>query len=353
MTVTTISNKVSTQAIQEYRGQLLEWYDGHDRDVPWRAEASDPYRVWLSEIMCQQTTVQAVIPYYTKFLEKWPNVMALAAAEQDEVMAEWAGLGYYARARNLHKCAQVVANDLDGAFPSTQEELKALPGIGDYTSAAIAAIAFGQEAVVVDGNVERVIARFYAVEEALPKAKTTLKRFAGDFYEGTGAGCGHLAQAFMDLGARICIPKAPRCGNCPISNGCEAYAQGRQTSYPVKAEKKPRPKRFGHVYYVEDERERVLLHRREEKGLLGGMLGLPTTEWGADKPDHSDCMRELTPMNTHIHHVFTHFDLELIPHRCKLYGEKLPENHFFADPVAEIENMPTVFKKALKLYLNS
>ena len=216
--------------------------------------------------MCQQTTVQAVIPYYTKFPEIWPRVEDLAAAKQEQVMAQWAGLGYYARARNLHKCAKIVASDLNGCFPDTQDALKALPGIGDYTSAAIAAIAFGRETVVVDGNVERVIARFYAIEEALPKAKTTLKAVAAEFYEGLGDECGHLAQAFMDLGANVCIPKAPRCMICPIANGCIARKQGRQTDFPVKAAKKARPQRYGGVYFIRNEKDEMLFHRREEKG---------------------------------------------------------------------------------------
>ncbi len=357
MTVTQVSDKVSVKDIEEYRGQLLDWYDQHERHVPWRipaGETPDPYSVWLSEIMCQQTTVQAVIPYYTKFLEIWPKVEDLAAAKQEDVMAQWAGLGYYARARNLHKCAQVVANDLDGQFPDTQEQLKELPGIGDYTSAAIAAIAFGREAVVVDGNVERVLARFYAVEEALPKAKTTLKVLAAGFYNGLGAEAGHLAQAFMDLGANVCIPKAPRCMLCPISDGCEARKLNRQTDFPVKGAKKARPQRYGQVFFIKNSKGELLFHRRDEKGLLGGMLGLPSTDWGTKKqiaaPDFIDVDK---PLKLKAHHVFTHFDLELELVGASVDESYVTEGYFWSDPYNEQDNLPTAFKKALKLYLNS
>ncbi|MBL4804478.1 MAG: A/G-specific adenine glycosylase [Alphaproteobacteria bacterium] len=357
MTVTQVSNKVSEKDIEEYRGQLLDWYDQHERHVPWRipaGETSDPYRVWLSEIMCQQTTVQAVIPYYTKFLEIWPKVEDLASAKQEEVMAQWAGLGYYARARNLHKCAQVVANDLNGEFPDTQEALKELPGIGDYTSAAIAAIAYGRETVVVDGNVERVIARFYAVEEALPKAKSTLKTLAAEFYEGLGNECGHLAQAFMDLGANVCIPKAPRCMLCPIADGCTARKRGQQTDFPVKAAKKARPQRFGKVYFIDNDNNEMLFHRREEKGLLGGMVGLPTTEWGAkDTLNTPNAIKSVKSLKLNVYHVFTHFDLELELCKGTLTEAEPPEGYFWADPYNELENLPTAFKKALKSYLNA
>lgn len=357
MTVTQYTDKVSVKEIEEYRGQLLEWYDQHERHVPWRVEKGsvpDPYRVWLSEIMCQQTTVQAVIPYYTKFLEIWPKIEDLAAAKQEEVMAQWAGLGYYARARNLHKCAQVVANDLGGKFPNTQEKLKKLPGIGDYTSAAIAAIAFGRETVVVDGNVERVIARFYAVEEALPKAKTTLKALSAEFYEGLGSECAHLAQAFMDLGANVCIPKAPRCMLCPVAEGCTARRLGRQTDFPVKAIKKSRPQRYGEVYFIRNNNDEILFHRRDEKGLLGGMLGLPTTEWDTKKNNAQPAfLKDVQPLMLKAHHVFTHFDLELSLHSAELKSSSADEGFFWADPYNEQDNLPTAFKKALKLYLNS
>ncbi len=355
MTVTKVSDKVSVKETKEYRGQLLGWYDQHERHVPWRMEKGvtlDPYRVWLSEIMCQQTTVQAVIPYYTKFLEIWPNVEDLASAKQEEVMAQWAGLGYYARARNLHKCAQAVANDLGGKFPHTQEQLRALPGIGDYTSAAIAAIAFGQEAVVVDGNVERVIARFYAVEEALPKAKRTLKTLAAEFYKDLGAECGHLAQAFMDLGANVCIPKAPRCALCPIVDGCGAHKLGRQTDFPVKAAKKSRPQKIGDVYIIANETGHMLFHRRDDKGLLGGMVGLPTSAWATEKPEPLSFVEGAIPLNTKVQHVFTHFDLELSLYTATVTNHP-PEGFFWADPYNEQDNLPTAFKKALQLFLNS
>src|SRR3954452_391154 len=214
---------------------LLCWYDRHRRVLPWRSEAGerpDPYRVWLSEVMLQQTTVAAVIPYFDKFTLRWPNVMALAATAEEEVMSAWAGLGYYARARNLLACARAVLAEHGGLFPDTEEELRRLPGIGRYTAAAIAAIAFGRRAVVVDGNVERVVSRLFAVEEALPRARETLYALTDSLTPATGAG--DFAQAMMDLGSVICTPRSPNCGRCPLSFSCEAYRRGDPERFPVK-----------------------------------------------------------------------------------------------------------------------
>jgi len=213
-------DNITQKEIGEYRGKLLNWYDEHGRELPWRyknGEAADPYCVWLSEIMCQQTTVQAVIPYYTKFLSTWPTVQDLANADNDDVMAAWAGLGYYARARNLHKCAKVIANDMGGIFPDNQAELIKLPGVGDYTSAAIASIVYDEATTVMDGNIERVMSRFFAIEEALPKAKPLFKEHTSGFFARTYNRHGDCAQALMDIGSSICTPKNPKCEACPMS----------------------------------------------------------------------------------------------------------------------------------------
>ena len=280
---------------------LLCWYVVDKRRLPWRAEAgatADPYRVWLSEVMLQQTTVAAVKPYFETFTVRWPTVEALAAAGDGELMAAWAGLGYYARARNLLACARSVANEHRGLFPDNEEALRKLPGIGPYTAAAIAAIAFGRRAVVVDGNVERVIARLHALKDPLPQARPRI----GDLTDAMtpAEGAGDFAQAMMDLGATICTPRNPACGRCPVRSWCRAYAEGEPEHYPVKAPKAARPHRTGTAYWLEHEGE-VLLVRRPGKGLLGGMLALPDAA-PADAP-----WEEAGAVD----HVFTHFSLTM------------------------------------------
>lgn len=291
---------------------LLIWYDRHRRGLPWRAEpgerAPDPYRIWLSEIMLQQTTVQAVRAYFATFVTRWPTVEALAAAPEAEVMSAWAGLGYYARARNLIACARVVANEFGGRFPDSEEGLRALPGVGRYTAAAIAAIAFDRRACVVDANVERVVARLFAVETPLPAARPQLyaltdrltpERRAGDF-----------AQAMMDLGSLVCTSRAPTCALCPISANCIAYREGVPESYPVKAPKSAKPVRKGTIFWLESEGH-VLLCRRPPKGMLGGMRALPTGPWGAEDPGFADAPAPAIWRAAGAgRHVFTHFALD-------------------------------------------
>ena len=352
------NSKVSKRDIEEYRGQLLGWYDKHRRDIPWRAkpgEKPNPYHVWLSEIMCQQTTVQAVKAYYLKFLDLWPTVHDLANADQEDVMAAWAGLGYYARARNLHKCAKIVANDLNGTFPDNQEDLKKLPGIGDYTAAAIAAIAFNKPATVVDGNVERVIARFFAVQDPLPNSKTQLKELAHHFFNDFEDRPGDLAQSFMDLGAGICIPKAPRCGLCPLHSSCEGYEQDIAAELPRKIKKADRPKKFGNLYWIKNSNGQILLDKRPEKGLLGGMLGLPTTEWLKEdtKLEHPEVFTGIEQQNMSVHHTFTHFDLELRLFEASAEQEIANQNQqfFWESPQIVGEKLPTVFKKGFKAFI--
>jgi A/G-specific adenine glycosylase len=291
---------------------LLRWFAVDKRQLPWRVdegERPDPYKVWLSEVMLQQTTVAHARPYYEKFAGRWPSVEALAAAEDAEVMAAWAGLGYYARARNLVACARRVAAEHGGRFPDNEAGLRELPGIGRYTAAAIAAIAFGRRAVVMDANVERVVARLFAVEEPLPAARARLYELTGGITPEQASG--DFAQAMMDLGATICTPRAPACGACPLASMCRARLERAPESYPRKTAKRARPRRQGNAYWLEHDRH-VLLVQRPAKGMLGGMMGLPTGAWaeapepGEGAPAAAD-WREAGAVD----HVFTHFALNL------------------------------------------
>lgn len=297
--------------------RLLAWYDRHARILPWRvgpeARAQgtrpDPYRVWLSEIMLQQTTVAAVRDYFHRFTTLWPDVHALAAAPDAAVMAEWAGLGYYARARNLIACARAVAGQ-GGRFPDTAEGLRALPGIGPYTAAAIAAIAHDRPETVVDGNVERVVARLFAVTAPMPGAKPELRRLAATLTP--QARPGDFAQAMMDLGATICTPRKPRCLACPLSEGCAARAQGLAEALPAKAPKAPKPTRRGIAYVALAADGRVLLETRPPRGLLGGMPGFPGTDWTeAEPPPDPPLAADWELLPGPVRHVFTHFTLDL------------------------------------------
>jgi len=303
------------------RSALLSWYDANARRLPWRVSpaertagmAPDPYRVWLSEIMLQQTTVPHATPYFLTFTRGWPTVVDLAREDDGEVMAAWAGLGYYARARNLLACARAVADEHGGVFPDTEEALRALPGVGAYTAAAVAAIAFDRPANVVDGNVERVVSRLFAVEEPLPDAKPELKRLAGLLV--TDDRPGDWAQALMDHGATLCRPKAPLCDRCPVSAWCEALKSGVPGRYPLKRAKADRPRRYG-VAYLLTRGDEVAVVRRPPKGLLGGMLALPTSEWRPSVLSHEEALAA-APVNAawkeagEIEHVFTHFALKL------------------------------------------
>lgn len=314
---------------------LLAWYAVDKRSLPWRAcdgETPDPYRVWLSEVMLQQTTVAAVRPYFAAFTSRWPTVDALAAADEAEVMSAWAGLGYYARARNLIACARVVANEHGGHFPDDEAALLRLPGVGAYTAAAIAAIAFGRRAVVVDGNVERVVARLFAVAEPLPGARPKLRALMDSLTPAEGAG--DFAQAMMDLGATICTPRSPDCGHCPVGGGCQARAEGRPEAYPVRAAKPEKPRREWTGYWLR-RGDDVLLVRRPPKGLLGGMLALPV------EPPVKAEWREVGA----IEHVFTHFALTMKVVAASADGA-LGEGIWW--PVERLgeAGLPTVFAKA-------
>jgi A/G-specific adenine glycosylase len=297
---------------------LLLWYDRHRRALPWRAPAGvrpDPYRVWLSEIMLQQTTVATVGPYFDRFVARWPDVAALAAASLDEVLQLWQGLGYYARARNLHACARAVVERHDGRFPDDPAVLRALPGIGSYSAAAIAAIAFDRRTAAIDGNVERVVARLYAVPEPLPGAKPRLRALAEELVPQQRAG--DFAQALMDLGATICTPRRPRCVLCPWRACCAAAVAGLADAIPAQTEKPDRPSRYGVVFWLTRGDGAVLLRRRPENGLLGGMTEIPSTPWRSE-PWTLDQAIEIAPAATDwaplpgtVRHGFTHFRLEL------------------------------------------
>ncbi|MDF1872282.1 A/G-specific adenine glycosylase [Vannielia sp.] len=293
---------------------LLAWYDKHARTLPWRVppgadERADPYRVWLSEVMLQQTTVAAVKGYFITFTSLWPRVEALAAARDEDVMARWAGLGYYARARNLLKCARVVADEFGGVFPDSAEALQKLPGIGPYTAAAVAAIAFDRPEVVVDGNVERVMARLHGVQTPLPAAKPELVALAAKHTPNTRPG--DYAQAVMDLGATLCTPRSPACGICPWRAPCVASAEGIAAELPRKIPKKPKPIRHGTAYVIRRDDGAFLLERRPDKGLLGGMLGWPGGHWAEQAPSAAPPVTAALEEVGEVRHTFTHFHLIL------------------------------------------
>jgi A/G-specific adenine glycosylase len=337
---------------RDIAGPLLHWYDAHARALPWRAPpgspAPDPYRVWLSEIMLQQTTVAAVRPKFDLFTSRWPDFAALAVADEAEVMTAWAGLGYYARARNLIACAKVVVAHHDGRFPGSEAQLRALPGIGDYTAAAIASIAFGERAVVVDANVERVVARLYAIATPLPAGRTAIRAAADTITP--DARSGDFAQAMMDLGSGICTFRAPKCLACPLHDRCDGFASGAPEQYPVKPAKTAKPERYGTIFWAERD-GKVLLVRRPPKGLLGGMRALPTGPWADTPPGLDDAPVDIgwRMLDRTVAHVFTHFSLELSLAVGDVEGHSaIGANIGEWWPIADIESagLPTVFAKA-------
>lgn len=340
-----------TSVMQE---ALLAWYDRHARDLPWRVppaqsqrgRRADPYSVWLSEVMLQQTTVAAVRDYFTRFLALWPRIEDLAAAEDATVMGEWAGLGYYARARNLLKCARVVATDLGGKFPDTAQELAKLPGIGPYTSAAIAAIAFDRAETVVDGNVERVMARVFAETDPIPAGKDKLRARAAEMTPQKRPG--DYAQAVMDLGATICTPKSPACGICPWREDCKGRKQGIADTLPRREPKKPKPTRRGIAYVGRREDGAWLLETRPEKGLLGGMLGWPGGAWGDEPEDCPPAPAEWTTLPGEVRHTFTHFHLILEVRAAILPQETGSNSAHFVESLRP-SDLPTVMRKAYEL----
>lgn len=340
----------------EFGRRLLDWYDRCAREMPWRvgpaARAAgrlpDPYRVWLSEVMLQQTTVAAVSGRFERFLARWPTVADLAAAEDAEVMGEWAGLGYYARARNMLKCARAVVVEHGGRFPDTAGALGRLPGVGPYTAAAVAAIAFDRAETVVDGNVERVAARLFAVETPLPDAKPELRARAASLTPVDRPG--DHAQAMMDLGATICTPRRPACGICPVAACCEARRLGIAGDLPRRRPKAARPVRFGHAYVARRADGAWLLERRPEAGLLGGMLGWPGSDWSEDPAPIPPLAAEWRPLGAEVHHTFTHFHLRLAVHVAEVKGDARPLRGAFLAP-AEFRpgDLPTLMRKVFDL----
>lgn len=332
---------------------LLHWYDRHARALPWRVREgrADPYRVWLSEIMLQQTTVAAVKPYYEKFLGLWPDVRGLAAAPLEDVMRTWAGLGYYSRARNLHACAQKIVAEHGGHFPGDEKTLLKLPGIGAYTAAAIAAIAFGKKATVVDGNVERVISRLFAVETPLPQAKSELRALAETLTPDNRPG--DFAQAMMDLGATVCTPKNPKCLVCPFESACAARARGDAETFPRKTAKKATVMRYGAAFVALDAKDRIFLRTRPAKGLLGGMLEIPCSPWSADFPrygalQHEPFRADWALCNGTVQHVFTHFPLTLDIYAARVKRVPKAEGYWAASAAIAEAGLPTVFLKAAR-----
>ncbi len=336
---------------------ILSWYDRHHRELPWRVTPgmakqgviNNPYHVWLSEVMLQQTTVQAVKAYFEKFTRTWPTVNDLAAAREEDVMKAWAGLGYYARARNLKKCAETVANELGGRFPDTEAALKALPGIGDYTAAAIAAIAFNRSAAVMDGNVERVVSRLFAIDAPLPASKPLMKAQVEQLTPQNRPG--DFAQAMMDLGATICTPKRPTCSLCPLQKDCSAFAAGDPEFFPVKAPKKTRPIRLGAAFVIQNSEGAVWLRRRPPNGLLGGMSEVPSTDWnsrrnGATGTDAAPCSSEWRTCGV-VTHIFTHFELRLSVFHAR--SVTTVPGHGWWSPLTNIDDeaLPTVMKKVI------
>jgi A/G-specific adenine glycosylase len=350
---------------------LLEWYDRHRRVLPWRPPAGqrpDPYAVWLSEIMLQQTGVKTVGPYFEKFLARWPDVTSLGRASLDDVLRMWAGLGYYSRARNLHACAVAVLRDHDGAFPDTEEGLRSLPGIGPYTAAAVAAIAFDRRTMPVDGNIERVVSRLFAVEETLPQAKPVIQKLAATLLGTSRAGdeksragdeksrAGDSAQALMDLGASICTPKRPACSLCPLNEGCAARQRGDQESFPRKAPKKSGELRRGAAFVV-TRGDELLVRSRPEKGLLGGMTEVPGSDWRASQDDE-DALKQAPRLGgvTRWHrkagvvtHVFTHFPLELVVYTAHVQLRTRAPKDMRWVPIATLsgEALPNVMRKVI------
>jgi A/G-specific adenine glycosylase len=340
---------------------LLAWYDRHRRALPWRAppgKLADPYRVWLSEIMLQQTTVKAVAPYYARFLQRWPDLQALAAAPLDDILRAWAGLGYYARARNLHACARAVVERHGGQFPASEAVLHELPGIGAYTAAAVAAIAFDQAATPIDGNIERVTARLYAVTTPLPAAKPEIARLTRALTPRRRAG--DFAQAMMDLGATICTPKRPACVLCPWNTDCAGHSAGRAEQFPIRLPKRDRVLRRGAAFVARRTDDFVLLRTRPSRGLLGGMAEVPTTPWSADF-DESKAL-EAAPRFSSAHkpivwrkiggvvrHVFTHFPLELAVYRAEIpRAAAVPEGmRWIAISELRDEALPSVMRKVV------
>jgi A/G-specific adenine glycosylase len=344
----------SKKAIPDISAKLLAWYDRHRRVLPWRAPKgarAEPYHVWLSEIMLQQTTVQAVGSYYRKFLARWPTVGALAAAKEDDVLAAWAGLGYYARARNLHAAAKAVSREMGGKFPATAEGLRALPGVGAYTAGAIAAIAYDERQAAMDANAERVLARLHAVTTPMPRAKAELHAHAMALVPKRA---GDFAQALMDLGSAICTPRRPACPDCPWTDACLARKKGIQESLPVKAPRLVRPLKRGAAFVARDRSGAILLVKRPAKGLLASMLEPPQGPWTADFPSKTAALKQ-APFAAGwekraglVRHGFTHFELEVEVYVAELARRPKGNGQWVSTEKLHEVALPTVMRKIVE-----
>ena len=332
---------------------LLKWYDQNARQLPWRVSPldrksnirPDPYRIWLSEIMLQQTTVATVKDYYRRFLTKWPTIQDLAVAPLDDVLTIWAGLGYYARARNLHACAQEVAQNYAGTFPRDSQSLANLPGIGPYTSAAIAAICYDERVAVIDGNVERVTSRILALPNPVKNSKPQIRDVVQSHVPSRA---GDFAQGMMDLGATICTPKTPQCNSCPLSKNCQGFATGNPAQFPIKLTKKPRPTRYGHAFVIQLKSGEVLLQKRPEKGLLAKMTQVPNSEWTTLQPDVDFPVSGDWKSAPEVVHIFTHFRLELQVWHLAPCAKSQKIDGFWIDPnQLDHQALPTLFRKVL------
>ncbi len=338
---------------EAYGEALLNWYDENARVLPWRisprdrlaGHIPDPYRVWLSEVMLQQTTVATVDRYFKRFITIWPTVADLATAEESHVMGEWAGLGYYARARNLWRCARIISVEYGGIFPHCKSALLQLPGIGSYTAAAIAAIAFDHQEAAVDGNVARILVRLFNIDVPIAKSRTVIQDLANALVPEQRAG--DYAQAAMDMGALICTPRKPKCGICPLQNRCEAYSAGTATDLPRKPPRKPKAERVGFAYVGRRQDGAWLLETRKNNKLLGGMMGWPGTDWTAAAPiDAEPCAAEWDELLEAVSHSFTHFNLAVVVKVAELSTDCTPERGFFL-PASQFDpsRLPTLMRK--------
>lgn len=343
--------------------QLLPWYDKHKRSLPWRLNKEgkhpDPYHVFLSEIMLQQTTVTTVIPYFLNFIQKWPTISHLGQASLDEILHAWQGLGYYARARNMHKAAQTITHTYQGIIPSSSQDLLSLPGIGSYTAAAIQSIAFDLKAAPVDANIERILARVYALETLLPQAKKEIQELA--LYHTPSSRVGCYVQGLMDLGSLVCLSRNPLCSSCPFQDICKAYQVGTPEKYPIRPAKKEKPTRYAFVFYIENERGEILLEKRPPKGLLGGLIGFPTSTWSLEQKSLEEAIssfplateQKFIPLNQAVKHTFTHFHLILQPVKVKEPFSFTSEDssYFWEKPNNfSLLAFPTLMKKVMKLF---
>lgn len=359
----------------EFRQDLLQWYDRHKRDLPWRRINDNKdlplqyraYCTWLSEIMLQQTVVKAVTPYFENFTTLWPTIDDLAQANEDDIMQRWAGLGYYSRARNLHKCAKYVSEQLNGCFPDAEAELINLPGIGPYTAAAITSIAFNKPAVVIDGNIDRIIIRLHAITTPIRDTKPLIRELANDFFFKKSVikdeRHSDFAQSLMDLGASICTPKSPKCMICPVSQHCKARDLNIQQDIPTPAQKKKKPQKTGIVYLIKDQKNRILIEKRPDKGLLASTIGLPSSDWVETKaPSHDYIMpfdlknigtiENIVKTNKEIRHVFTHFSLNLCITEISVTTKITKFDRYKFVPYEEFLDLglPSLFDKIRKFY---